>query len=110
MKLNEFLKHAKSLISDPDNWTKGNSARDAMGRPCRPTESKAKSFCVSGVLSRTWMKDNNNHIVLAEAIGTLLSVTQDNSSFLSIFNDRPGTTHSDVMDLFDRAIKKAESA
>lgn len=97
----DVLLAARDLIADPEHWCKVNVAERADGESTYADHS-AHAFCAfgavytadpAGVLGRTWD-------FLYEAVG----------GPPIFFNDAPETTHADVLDAFDRAIRLAKDA
>lgn len=98
----EILQKARDLISDEKNWTQGAMARDAVGWSFTDARDQdAVCFCAVGALKRvTSMREYRDALdVLREELSGEQVVT---------FND--SHAHSEVLQLFDRAIKRAISA
>lgn len=104
MKRSEILTQARDLISDPARWTRGVYARDAEGRETASRSESAVCWCVHGAIRK----------VTGSVYDTLFSgryaqaALPEGYSEVHEFNDDPKTTHSDVLALFDRAIKLAK--
>lgn len=107
----DVLKQAKALISKPERWAKGNSARDKYGRACSTKNPAAASFCVLGAFQRVRLdgyycdKNKRARKLFREAIN------KDHPEFdldIPKFNDAPVTTHKDIMHTFDIAIERSE--
>lgn len=99
------LKAAKALIVDPENWIKGEYARDCYGFPIDPRADGAVSFCMIGALSRASGVFNSGLPKGHPILQLLFQVVDGNVPF---FNDRPFRQHHEVMAAFDAAIVEAE--
>jgi hypothetical protein len=109
MKNSEILIAAKALIATPAQWTKDSCARDGNGRSVEGAlvdEGKigfpgASCFCTYGamyeVLGREPGKNCDAWDYLEDAVGI---------SPIS-FNDSPDRGHSDVLEMFNKAIALA---
>jgi hypothetical protein len=96
----DTLRLAKAQIAEPDMWCKG---RYAIGTRC----------CAMGALYRAMsrtppspMRDDAEralYLAAAEARGLFL-VPLGTEHDVTVYNDRPSTTHADVLAMFDRAI------
>lgn len=102
MLLAERLIKAKAVIADPNDWGKGDD------RNCA---------CALDALRVGIDETDNDQGVMdaAKLLRVCLPATfetdpNDWNSPVAQFNDRPETTHADIMALYDRAIAKAEGA
>lgn len=89
------LRKARENIATPDRWVKKSLFNNDLAQ-----------MCALGALvkSTSWMSRES-----LEAIGILTEIVRGHGfSCVSQFNDAPGTTHGDVMALFDKAIERAE--
>lgn len=96
----KLLQDARDTISNPKHWTQDANARTSDGRPTCPSESDADKFCMMGALYR----QGPHAYHLMEAVKRLLS--QMPFSYIPAFNDN--RKHSEVLDVFDRAIALEE--
>ena len=102
------LNKAKIFISDPRNWAKGDyffgDVSDANYRACAmgALESVGVEKPQCRIAARLF--DPNEvpleHSYMFEAA---MSLNSEFNSYIE-FNDDPGTTHADIMRLFNRAI------
>lgn len=98
----KILKAARDLISKPENWTTGGLARNPDGVFVPVSSIDAVCFCALGAIDkvsedkayRNWAYER-----LRDALG-------DGRRMVSTFND--SASHSEVLDLFSKAIKAAE--
>jgi hypothetical protein len=102
------LEKAKELISKPEFWVKGSNATDSDGVSTAILDPYACRFCMNGALLRVTgfaspTKDYD------DARRTLYEVIPGNDQ-MHRFNDKPETTHADVMEIFDKAIALARTA
>ena len=99
----EILKSARELLSVPERWTKGVSAKDKAGFFIDRKSEAAHSFCVVGAIGRS----NIDYDSFDLACDHLRSV-QPMVSSLANWNDAPERTHAEVLARFDEAIAKLE--
>lgn len=105
----EILRGARELLADPSKWTKGVHARDQQGAIVHCIDPDAISFCMGGAVDRQCCADER-YTASPEyqaACGALLDALKVHRNVVD-FNDDPATTHQDMLDLFDEAIKKLE--
>jgi hypothetical protein len=97
----QVLERARSLIEDERRWCPGDLARDAMGLPVSPMDSRAEQRCALGALLAAAYEFTNNpdlaHHLATTAMRPLVGATG-----LTHINDAEG--HAVVLDLFDLAI------
>lgn len=98
----EILKAARKLIEKPENWTKGAFARSACKGRVRPKYKGAICFCSIGALQRV------SEGSYGDAIGFLKRELPEGFHGIMEFNDK--STHSEVLDLFSKAIAAAEAS
>ena len=99
----EILKAARKLIEKPENWTKGAFARSAKGSRVRPVYKGAVCFCSIGALQKVSVGGN-----YTDAINFLRREVPEDCMGVMAFND--SRTHSEVLDLFSKAIAAAEAS
>lgn len=100
------LKDARETISDEKNWSKEVSARDKFGRACDPRIPQAVSFDIYAALESV-----AGALLVREAEKELLQTLRsrgDNVMTTAGYNDRPSTTHADVLGVFDATIERLE--
>lgn len=99
----ELLTRARAIIENPQNWTKGEMARDAGGRLVVSHSPDAVCFCAVGALRRAayelCIDRFPSFYTLQKWCGT---------EPVPLFNDTH--THADVLALYDRAIEAARAA
>lgn len=86
---------ARALIDTPEKWTKNAKARNAAGRSVSPAGGSAVCWCGFGALVKVCGPREAENVAYAAFHGP---------GNIAGLNDRPETTHSDIMALFDRAI------
>jgi hypothetical protein len=100
----EILQKARDLISDEKNWTKGEYARNERGSFIDYDSKSATCFCSVGALLKVSPAERAR-----DAFFFLSQECEETAGQLVVrFNDTH--THAEVLDLFDRAIKRAISA
>jgi hypothetical protein len=98
----EILKAARDLIAKPENWTHGAYARDIQGVAVPLSDDEATCFCAAGAIFRAGSFPEYEPIPrhICEKFGFAYEAT------LAQFNDTH--THSEVLELFSKAISSAE--
>ncbi len=105
----EVLKKAKSLIDSREKWTKGAYARTAEGRTVGAGQPDAACFCSTGAVSRACFElKRSGYIACVHLLGEEARPFYHMSDIVG-YNDDPATTHGMVMEVFDKAIAKAEA-
>lgn len=94
-----ILKAARDLIAKPENWTQGTYARDARGNEIGVRSDIAVCFCSLGAISAV----SGNCDDAGMARDAIAALTRN-----GIVNFNDTHTHSEVLDLFSKAIKAAE--
>lgn len=102
----EILKAARKLIEKPENWTQGVYAKDNLDRGISPYSANAKCFCTVGALFRAGGNLSSFHGKLPVKILDAFGVP--NAGEMIWVND--SSTHSEVLDLFSKAIAAAEAS
>lgn len=93
----EVLTEARALVEQ--GWTQRAWARDRFGNAGMWDEPTACEWCLVGALASAGFGSGYN-----SAWKILRELTGDP---LSAFNDAPGRTQAEVLDLLDRAIARA---
>ena len=101
----QILKGARALISDKNVWAKYAMAVDINGREVSVESPDAACFCSLGAIRRAAGCPNysSDEMSAREAVRAVLT----GGHSIASFNDTH--THDEVLDLFDRAIARAES-
>lgn len=115
----KVLQTAREILSEEKRWTKNVLARNILDIKVAPINPSAVCFCSMGAICKA-AKDLKLHTytdsieaenLLTEAAKPLMAQMEGiktiPSSFVQ-FNDNLRTKHSDIMNLFDEAIKLAE--
>ena len=99
MTIRDVLITARERITDPRRWCQGALAKDAFGNRVSPVKHNAVRWCAAGACDATagLMNAQSN-----AAVNALACELYDKS--LVSYNDRPETTHADILALYDRAI------
>lgn len=92
----DILIRARALVAR--GWTQRTNARDETGRPTDPRGPDAVCWCLSGAVHRV-APDAARHAyqLLCKALDSPWAVD---------WNDTPGRTQAEVLELFDRAIAR----
>lgn len=95
----ETLRKMRELLSVPERWTQRRCARNENGFEVPPDSPGAVCFCLIGAAGK-----------VTGNFGLPLDVL-DKLTFpepCSVWQDAPGRTHAEVIDLLDRAIAQSE--
>ncbi len=81
----------RELLSGPEKWTQGWSARQADGTECNSTMDGAVCWCLYGAIKECYpLDDPDVTSKIANAIGTCN---------ITYWNDAPGRTFDDIRQL-----------
>jgi hypothetical protein len=112
----DVLRAARERISDPERWTKGESAKNAQGEWTTASASDACRWCAVGAVwceaGATLMPGSPEIKALNAAVRDLdgrRGVGEVSGWPVARFNDSKRTDHGEVLDLFDRAIELART-
>lgn len=94
----EILRSARELISDSRRWTKDRLARRADGVGTGPHDVGAISWCAVGAVIK-FAGDRDRFFIF-----NALSAQCPAGQHIVSFNNAYGTSHSDILGVFDRAI------
>ena len=105
----EALKQARSLLAA--GWCQRTQARNREGAPVRVESHEAVSFCAMGALRRAikGATPAENWSTFNKSYDLLDNVACEVSSGITHYNDTASDVR-EVLDLYDRAIAKAEAA
>jgi hypothetical protein len=95
-----LLRAAKSLISDPKDWTQEGLYVNAQG-----------CMCAQGAINKAfrWSKLNEDVVDDASKYMRLALGRVYLYGLVTSYNDDPETTHADIMKLFDDAATMADT-
>ena len=97
------LREARAYLTNPLHWTQFGYRRDEDGKPANDW-SDVVSCCAIGALDMV----ERGVAITSGAYQALVDALPPGCGEVSRFNDRPETSHGDVLDLFDRAIASEE--
>jgi hypothetical protein len=99
----EKLREARALIER--GWCQKDTAIDRKGNSVDVFSPLATRWCIYGAVAAI---TENNYVPadIADVLREGLPV----GALVSQWNDTPGRTQAEVLDLFDRAIAKAEAS
>ena len=98
----EILKTARTKLAS--GWIQGDFARDANGKIVSSISADAVCWCTAGAL-RSLQNDGD---WIGARIALLTELGSD--GMLSTWNDDPCRTQKEVLELFDKAIRRLENA
>ena len=103
MTAKQILQEGRTLIEK--GWTQEKFARDADGDAVLAKSPRACAWCAEGALYAV----EKNFLAVGEAISLLDDLAKDQEYDSACdFNDHPDTTREDVLDLYNKAIKRCE--
>lgn len=102
MTVKEVLIAARKRIEKEENWAKNGAAFTKHGDRTQSDDPDATSWCALGAV---WVQDGADSGLMHDAIRAL-DIACD--GYADDFNDKRGTTHKDILDLFDKAIASCE--
>ncbi len=111
MNTKEILIAAKALIDTPDKWSQDNFVDEKDGKVCYCMAGAVLTAqgAEKGALADSFNNDfwaNNALIALSKSLPGPASL----DSRIPFFNDCEETTHKEVMQAFDHAIKECDNA
>jgi hypothetical protein len=96
----EVLVRARERLSRPENWIKGDYAKDLGGNSVCSDSYSAVCWCILGAIGDDTLEGNEE--VIHHTLKTLQALTPAYS--VPDFNDDPNTTYEDVIRVLDKAI------
>jgi hypothetical protein len=103
----DLLRDTRILLADPAHWCKGHFALTATGKSTSHHGDHACRWCVTGALFKllAFKHDNVYHQVRCLLMDCIpVGLESRHNHALAAYNDRPETTHSDVLAWLDAAI------
>ena len=99
----DALRAIRELLADPEHWTQSSPARTKDRIPCKVTNPKAHSRCLTGAV-RVVAPDFPLRGWVNERLGRALR-TRSKGHWWTLmgYNDHRGTTHADILALIDEA-------
>jgi hypothetical protein len=99
-KAGNLLRAAKKLISDPKDWTQEGVYVTPEG-----------CMCAQAAINRAFKASGENVNVVDNAVHYILQVVSKIHPYhlVTTYNDRPDTSHADIMNLFDDAATMADA-
>lgn len=108
-----ILRRVRNYIKT--GWTQNAWARDINGKEISEDSSFASCFCLSGAINRTHFVDNAHYdyVMMAKGILTneICKTHPELASSLApiaTWNDEPGRTKEEVLELIDRALESVQ--
>src|SRR4051812_24445814 len=86
----------------PSRWIQKSFAKTASGRECSATDIKAQSWCLLGAVNYCFLYDTTKHREAFDKLRNLIG-TEDKTFGISTWNDTPGRTHAEVVELVRKA-------
>lgn len=111
MKIRTVLENVYTLLQDKKRWCKGAKFRDSRGYMILKHELGDKapvSFCATGAIEHV-VKSKNLPIDLARKTYSFLNANVCEKGFDVIWtNDKPTTTHKDILAFIKKGMYKAK--
>ena len=94
----------RELLSKPTSWTKNAYARDQHGKPVRPNDPSATSWCLEGAISRVYGKDFTARKYASESVILYYTETETwnpwvKADVIATWNDSPKRSYKDIVEL-----------
>ena len=102
----KVLKDARTLLSDPKNWTRDEFARDYTAKPTLVNSESAVCFCTMGAVERVSNVSRAGDVIRDLYQTLICDPYFSGYSNIAQFNDR--TSHTKVLELFDKTIVRLE--
>lgn len=112
----EHLTRIRTALSDPSHWTKGVMARDPLGHQIlsvfvQDPRSEVACCCLAGAALRTCGRLHRTGPIGSDFTEVNYRLSQATSPLDYMdFNDRPSTTHADILAALDLAIEQETPA
>lgn len=100
----QLLEGMRSTIAK--GWTQGCSARNRQGNPCVPCSPEAACWCLVGSFTHNPNIPMHVRISGRQAINSVLEHRNELPD-IEVWNDKPGRTQQEVLDLLAEAITLA---
>lgn len=101
----EILQAVRGLLDRPEAWGKGSLSWNEDGKKVPYTHPRVCKFSLDGGLMRVAYITHSQVLHTHQVLKGFLS--REGNISLQVFNDAKGTTHNAVLDLLDKAIRKA---
>ena len=102
--ISRTLTRARALLAPEGVWMQGEGSEGAHGVPCEPTDHRARRWCLTAALERAAFETGGDPRLDAAHAGGELRFHLPGIEDCASWNDAPGRTHEDVLQLLDRAI------
>jgi hypothetical protein len=99
----EILRRARKRLRRPESWTRGSFARDVHGEPAYVNSDEAISWCAIGAVRAEVDRQS-----LTTSVVEHLEASLPAGDNILAWNDDRARTHTEVIRLFDRAIRRAQ--
>lgn len=92
------MRKIHELLRDPKSWTKHAFARNEHDEPVASCSPQACKWSVVGAMNFCYQ---DNPEMMDEVRDKLYAILNDRKCYdlLIVYNDRPGTTHDDILNL-----------
>ena len=107
MQVKQALIKARELIADRNHWTQGASARDDRGAPVPYTDPDAMCWCSMGAIGKVVSEAEQTPVGVVIALRGGIKHLKSFTSFTSIASFNDNSTHTQVLEAFDKAIENA---
>ena len=109
MTVTEGIERIEQRLATPDQWVQGKFALDKDGNDVAVMDSRAVKFCLIGAIDTTFGIGNPLREKVLGYIRPVIWQKCHDLMTISMFNDFPSTTHSDVLDVLSKAKRRSES-
>ena len=105
-----YLRKMRTLLSDPEHWTKGVYARNKDGKHVYAVSEEAQSFCMVGAMRVVTQEVDDAIVQVRRTLNPFIPPSPSGDNDIVFFNDNPATTHDDVMKVINTAIANERKA
>jgi hypothetical protein len=103
--VSEILIKAKAEIANPARWTREAYARDENGQAVDIYDANATCFCAVGAIRRQNPKQHLVNMSIEHAVKAINTACREKARTIYHHNDHPETSHEDIIQVFDAAIR-----
>jgi hypothetical protein len=103
--VSEILIKAKAEIANPARWTREAYARDEDGQAVDIFDPNATCFCAVGAIRRQTPTPRVINMPIEYAVMAVNEVARAKARTIYHHNDHPETSHEDIIQVFDEAIR-----
>ena len=104
-KVKEVMVGARDLLNNEEQWTKGAYARSLNNTNVEPSDKHACKWCIMGAFMKVAKEIEGVRFDDTYDAFKMFMLRNGLGESISGWNDRPSTTHKDMIDTLDLAIR-----